>query len=110
MLERALKRVEEIRQPERERKERLLDMLGRAGAATQEVYRTGMREQIAAVKQAVYDLLDKRLAPEELLRQIARWERDWAPTMANRVTEALIRAFREDGVASDSNAVACMAC
>jgi hypothetical protein len=97
-LERALKRLEEFRRPEREAGAKLSDVLGRAGAATIEVYKARVQEQISVVKQAFYDYLDKRFPPEEMLRQISRWEREWSTGIASRITETLIPILREAGV------------
>ncbi len=97
MLERTLKRLEEIRQPERDVKAMVADSLQRALAAIIETYNAGAKEQIAMVKQGAYDFLDQKLRPEDFLRLISRWERECSTGMASRIAEAAILSFREAG-------------
>jgi len=97
MLERSLKRLEEIRQPERDVKAIVADSLQRALAAIMETYNAGAKEQIAMLKQGAYDFLDQKLRPEDFLRLINRWERECSTGMASRIAEAAILTFREAG-------------
>jgi hypothetical protein len=96
-LERALKRLEETRKPERDVKKIVAESLQRALEATMERYRAGMRDQMSALKQGAYDFLDQKLRPEEFLRQINRWEHEWPIAMATQIAETMILSFREAG-------------
>ncbi len=97
MLERALKRLEETRKPEREVKKLVVEAFERASVAIMDIYKAGMQEQIGALKQGVYDFLDHKVRPEDFLRQIKRWEDEWPRTMTTRLGETLILNFRAAG-------------
>jgi hypothetical protein len=50
-----------------------------------------------STRSALFDLLDKRLPPEDFLGLIKRWEQEWPTMMATRIAETAILSFRAAG-------------
>jgi hypothetical protein len=96
-LERASKRLAEMRKPERDVKRIVAEALQQATIAVQETYRTATHEHLALVRSALFDLLDKRLQPEDFLGLIKRWDEEWPTALVQRVGETMILSFRAAG-------------
>jgi len=88
-LERALRRLEEIMKPRQELREKFLESWQRLVEAMTDAARDFIKDHVGIMVKSVDAYLAEPLRPQELVRCVRRFERDWPEEFANRLVAGM---------------------